>query len=47
LGVFCDSWGQVALALKSASAAELLSVARGTKIRLSAVRDSPPTYPQT
>jgi S-adenosylmethionine hydrolase len=47
LGVFCDSWGQVALALNSASAAELLSVARGTKIRLSAVRDSPPTYPQT
>jgi S-adenosylmethionine hydrolase len=38
LGVFCDSWGQVALALNSASAAELLSVDRGTKIRLTAVR---------
>lgn len=38
LGVVCDSWGQVALALKSASAAELLSVGRGMKVRLTPVR---------
>lgn len=42
LGVYCDSWGQAALALKSASAAQLLSVDRGMKVRLTAVEDSPP-----
>jgi S-adenosylmethionine hydrolase len=40
LGVFRDSWGQVALALKSASAAQLLAIARGMRVRLTAVRDS-------
>jgi S-adenosylmethionine hydrolase len=34
LGVFRDSWGQVALALNGASAAELLSVERGMVVRL-------------
>jgi len=34
LGVFCDSWGQVALALNAASAAQLLSVERGMMVRL-------------
>ncbi len=34
LGVFCDSWGQVALTLKSASAAQLLAVDRRMKIHL-------------
>lgn len=42
LGVFCDSWGQVALALKSASAAELLAVKRGMKVRLAPAPGSPP-----
>jgi S-adenosylmethionine hydrolase len=41
LGVFCDSWGQVALALKSASAAQLLSLDRGMRVRLTPVKDSP------
>jgi len=36
LGVYCDSWGHVALALNSASAAQLLSIERGTKVRLTA-----------
>jgi S-adenosylmethionine hydrolase len=40
LGVFCDSWGQAALALNSASAAQLLSIERGMKVRLTAVRES-------
>lgn len=35
LGVFCDSWGQAALALNSASAAQLLSLDRGMTVRLS------------
>lgn len=35
LGVFRDSWGQAALALNSASAAQLLSLDRGMKVRLS------------
>ncbi|MFH0917431.1 MAG: SAM-dependent chlorinase/fluorinase [bacterium] len=34
LGVVCDSWGQVALALNAASAAQLLSVGRGMIVRL-------------
>jgi S-adenosylmethionine hydrolase len=34
LGVFRDSWGQVALAFNTASAAQLLSVERGMMIRL-------------
>jgi len=34
LGVYCDSWGQTALALKSASAAQLLSLERGMHVRL-------------
>lgn len=37
LGVYCDSWGQVGLALRSASAAQMLSIDRGMKIRLTAV----------
>ncbi len=40
LGVFCDSWGQVALALNSANAAQLLSVDRGMKVRLTPVAGS-------
>jgi len=40
LGVFCDSWGQVALALRSASAAELLAVGRGMRVRLAPIRGS-------
>jgi hypothetical protein len=36
LGVYRDSWGQVALALNGASAAQLLSVDRGMLIRISA-----------
>jgi S-adenosylmethionine hydrolase len=40
LGVFRDSWGQVALALKSASAAQLLSLDCGMKVRLTAVPDT-------
>jgi len=35
LGVVCDSWGQVALALNSASAAQVLLLDRGMKVRLS------------
>ena len=42
LGVFCDSWGQVALALRSASAAELLAVGRGMKVHLAPIRGSLP-----
>jgi S-adenosylmethionine hydrolase len=34
LGIFCDSWGHVALALNGASAAELLLIERGTRLRL-------------
>jgi S-adenosylmethionine hydrolase len=34
LGVFRDSWGQVALALNAASAAQLLSAERGMIVRL-------------
>jgi S-adenosylmethionine hydrolase len=34
LGLLRDSWGQVALALNGASAAELLSVQRGMSVRL-------------
>lgn len=41
LGVYCDSWGQVALALNSASAAQLLSIERGTKVRLTAGSSEP------
>jgi len=37
LGVYCDSWGHVALTLKAASAAQLLSVERGLKVRLTAL----------
>ena len=40
LGIFCDSWGQVALALNGASAAELLSIERGTRLRLTRTRSS-------
>lgn len=36
LGVFSDSWGQVALAVNAASAAQLLSVERGMIVRLTA-----------
>jgi S-adenosylmethionine hydrolase len=35
LGVYRDSWGHLALALNGASAAQLLSVDRGTMIRIS------------
>jgi S-adenosylmethionine hydrolase len=34
LGIFCDSWGHVALALNGASAAQLLSVDRSGLVRL-------------
>jgi len=34
LGLLRDSWGQVALALNGASAAQLLSVQRGMTVRL-------------
>jgi S-adenosylmethionine hydrolase len=47
LGVFCDSWGQVALALNSASAAQLLSVDRGMKVELRAAQDLSSTGPPT
>jgi S-adenosylmethionine hydrolase len=40
LGVYCDSWGQVALALNGASAAELLAVRCGTLVRLRTCPDS-------
>jgi len=40
LGLYCDSWGQVALALNGASAAELLGVRRGMLVRLRMHRDS-------
>lgn len=40
LGIFRDSWGQVALALKSASAAQLLSLDRGMKVCLAALPDA-------
>lgn len=45
LGVFCDSWGQVALALNGASAAELLSVQRGTMVRLTSAVGGPTPGP--
>ena len=41
LGVFADSWGQVALALNSASAAQLLSLERGMRVRLTVVASPP------
>jgi S-adenosylmethionine hydrolase len=41
LGVLCDSWGQLALALNGASAAQLLSVERGMSVRLSATSPAP------
>jgi deoxyribose-phosphate aldolase len=34
LGVYRDSWGQLALALNGASAAQLLSVSRGSLVRI-------------
>jgi S-adenosylmethionine hydrolase len=34
LGIICDSWGQAALALNGASAAQLLTIERGNRIRL-------------
>jgi S-adenosylmethionine hydrolase len=40
LGVYCDSWGKIALALNGASAAELLAVGRGAKIRISPREDA-------
>jgi len=40
LGIFRDSWGQVALALKSASAAQLLSLDRGMLVHLKPLPDS-------
>ncbi len=40
LGIYRDSWGQVALALKSASAAQFLAVARAMKVRLTPIRDT-------
>jgi S-adenosylmethionine hydrolase len=44
LGVYRDSWDQVALAVKAASAAELLSLTRGMKVRLT-VLSEPPSPP--
>jgi S-adenosyl-L-methionine hydrolase (adenosine-forming) len=43
LGIFCDSWGHVALALNGASAAQLLSVDRGRTLRLAIVPGSSST----
>jgi S-adenosyl-L-methionine hydrolase (adenosine-forming) len=40
LGIYRDSWGQVALALKSASAAQFLAVARAMKVRLTPILDT-------
>jgi hypothetical protein len=37
LGIFCDSWGQLALALNEASAAQLLAIERGMKVRLTPI----------
>ena len=45
LGIFCDSWGHVALALKSASAAQFLSVSRGMTVRLRAATAPSATEP--
>lgn len=45
LGVYRDSWDQAALAVKAASAAELLSLTRGMKVRLTALNKPP--YPPT
>ncbi|MBN1630164.1 MAG: SAM-dependent chlorinase/fluorinase [Thermoleophilia bacterium] len=42
LGVFRDSWGQVAIALNSASAAQLLSLNKGMRVRLTSVPEPPP-----
>lgn len=39
LGVYRDSWGQVAVALNSASAAQLLSITRGSRVRLKGAGD--------
>ena len=51
LGLLRDSWGQVALALNGASAAQLLSVQRGMTVRLAepAARpyDPPPLGPKS
>lgn len=41
LGLLRDSWGQVALALNGASAAQLLSVERGMKVRLARPAGTP------
>ncbi len=40
LGIYCDSWGQVALAVKSASAAQLLSIEKGMRVRLTVIAGS-------
>jgi len=45
LGIFCDSWGQVALALNSASAAQVLLVERGMRVRLSPTEQPPANSP--
>jgi S-adenosyl-L-methionine hydrolase (adenosine-forming) len=42
LGLYCDSWGQAALTLNAASAAQLLSLERGVKVRLTTVQDPAP-----
>jgi S-adenosylmethionine hydrolase len=47
LGIFRDSWGQTALALNGASAAELLAIERGMKVRLAAVSASTPADPHS
>jgi S-adenosylmethionine hydrolase len=47
LGLFCDSWGQAALALNAASAAQLLSLKRGMVVRLKAAREPSPERPPT
>ena len=47
LGVFRDSWGQVAVALNSASAAQLLSVDKGMRVRLTTIPSPPKTDPLT
>jgi S-adenosylmethionine hydrolase len=42
LGVYCDSWGQTALTLNSASAAQLLTLERGMRVQLTVAHEPDP-----
>jgi len=42
LGLYCDSWGQVALALNGASAAQLLSIEQGMTVQLTVAKSALP-----